>query len=96
MNTVLVVVMALLGVLSRTLIPYLQAKRDNPDISWDKKFYIPMAMSLLISALGFPLILSQLPAEIWEAASVPMYAVIYASAWGLTDMSRTGQKQVAG
>lgn len=96
MNTFLVVLMALLGVLSRTLIPYLQAKRDNPELPWDKKFYIPMLMSLIISGLGFPLVLSQLPAEIWEAASVPMYAVIYASAWGLTDMSRTGQKQVAG
>lgn len=94
MNAWLVVLVALLGVLSRTLIPYLQAKRDNPDLPWDNKFYVPLAMSLLISGLGFPLILGQLPPEVWEAASVPMYAMVYAASWGLTDISRSGQKQV--
>lgn len=95
MNTFLVVLVALLGVLSRTLIPYLQTLKENPETTWDKKFYVPMLVSLVISALGFPLILGQLPPEIWESASVAMYATVYAAAWGLTDITRTSQKQVS-
>lgn len=93
---VLVLIAALLGVLGRTLIPYLQILQEKPDTPFDRKFLLPAGISLLISLITFPLVLSQFPESVWSSIGIPGLAVVFAAAWGVNDITRSGQKRVAG
>jgi hypothetical protein len=94
-NTLLIIVFALLGVLGRTITPYLQALKDNPNTPFDRKFLIPPIVSVVIAVITLPLILSALPADAWLSNTIPGFVTVFVSAWGLTDIARAGQKVVA-
>lgn len=95
-STAIVVGMALLGVLGRTLVPYLQMLRDNPDTPFDRRFLLPAAASALLAIIGLPLILAGLPDSAWLATDVKAFVLVFVGAWGLTDMARAVQKQGGG
>lgn len=92
-NTLIVVVMALLGVLGRTLVPYFQMLKDKPDTPFDRHFLLPAAVSALMAIIGLPLILAGLPDSAWLATDVKAFVLVFVGAWGLTDMARAAQKQ---
>lgn len=92
-NTLIVVLVALLGVMGRVLVPYLQALKENPTIKFDRLFLVPAIASALIAAVGLPLILASLPDSAWLATDVKAYVLVFVGAWGLTDMGRSLQKQ---
>ena len=89
-----VIVAVLLGIAGRTVVPYLEAVRDNPETKFDRKFLIPPVVSLLILIMS-PLILSSIPAEQLQVVTVQGLAGLFAAAWGLTDIARSGQKFVS-
>lgn len=95
-NTWIVILMALLGALGRTIVPFLQALQTNPDTQFDRKFVIPAAVAAVLSIIGLPLILSGLPDSAWSAGGVKEFVLVFVAAWGLTDMARAGQKQLGG
>lgn len=90
-----VVIAVLLGIAGRTVIPYLEALRDNPETQFDRKFLIPPLVSLLIGLIMSPLVLSAIPPETLNQVGVTGLAGIFAAAWGLTDIARSGQKLVS-
>lgn len=90
-----VIIAVLLGIAGRTIVPYLEAWRDKPETPFDKKFLVPPAVSLLIGLIMSPLVLSAIPAEILNQIGVTGLAGIFAAAWGLTDIARSGQKMVS-
>jgi hypothetical protein len=82
-----------LGVLGRTLLPYLQVLRDYPDTPFDRKFLLPAVVSAIIAVIALPLILGGLPDTIWVSSTPQGYILVFVSAWGMTDITRLGQKQ---
>ena len=92
-NVTVVIVMALLGTVGRTLVPFLLVLRDKPETQFDRKFILPAVVSAVLSVIGLPLILSGLPDGAWLAADVRDFVLVFVAAWGLTDMARSGQKQ---
>jgi hypothetical protein len=94
-NTVIVVFVALLGVVARTLVPYLQTLKDNPETTFDRKFCVPAVVSVVIAVFGLPLVLSGMPETAWAAIDVKGYVLAFVAAWGFTDMARAGQKQAS-
>ena len=62
--------MAVLGALARTLVPYLETLRDNPETSFDRKFLVPPVVSCVIALVTLPLALSALPKELMESATL--------------------------
>ena len=93
-ETALALLAALLGTVARTLFPFLVVLRDNPGTKFDRQFLVPALMSFLISVVTFPMIVTQLPAELIETQNMTavIFAMIFAAAWGLTDIAREGQK----
>ena len=89
-----VIIAVLFGIAGRTVIPYLEALRDNPDTQFDRKFIVPPLVSLIIGLIMSPLVLSAIPAETLNDVTVTGLAGIFAAAWGLTDIARSGQKFV--
>jgi hypothetical protein len=55
--TWLVVICALLGILGRTIVPYLEELKKDPNIKFDRKFLIPPLVSIIIALIGSPLVL---------------------------------------
>lgn len=95
-STVIVVGMALLGVLGRTLVPYLQTLKDKPETPFDRRFLLPAIASSLMAIIGLPLILAGLPDSAWLATDVKAFVLVFVGAWGLTDIGRALQKQSGG
>ena len=95
-ETALALLAALLGTVARTLFPFLIVLRDNPGTKFDRQFLVPALMSFLISVVTFPMIVTQLPAELIETQNMTavIFSMIFAAAWGLTDIAREGQKVV--
>lgn len=91
-NTVTVVIVALLGVVGRVLVPYLQTLKENPNTPFDRQFIVPAIASALIAVVGLPLILASLPDSAWLATDIKAYALVFVGAWGLTDIGRAMQK----
>ena len=90
-----VIVAVLLGIAGRTVVPYLEAVRDNPETKFDRKFLIPPVLSLLTGLIMSPVILSSIPAEQLQVVTIQGLAGLFAAAWGLTDIARSGQKFVS-
>lgn len=90
-----IVIAVLLGIAGRTLIPYLEELRANPETKWERKFLIPPMISLVIGLLVSPLVLASIPPDQLNATTLPGLAAVFASAWGLTDIARSGQKLVS-
>lgn len=73
------------GILGRTVVPYLQTLRDEPNTQFDRKFLVPAVISLVLSLLTAPFVLGQLPSGAdWIAAFV--------FGWGANDISREAIK----
>lgn len=87
-----IVIAVLLGIAGRTVVPYLEALRDNPETTFDRKFIVPPIVSLVIGLIISPLVLSVIPPEQLQAVTLPGMAAVFASAWGMTDIVRSGQK----
>lgn len=90
----IVILAVLLGILARTVIPYLQTLRDNPDTQFDRKFLIPAVVTILIALLSSPLVFAALPQDQLNNPS-PTFTdaiLLFVAAWGMTDVARAGQK----
>jgi hypothetical protein len=90
-----VIIAVLLGISGRTIVPYLEELRDKPETPFDRKFLIPPAVSLVIGLIMSPLVLSAIPPETLNQIGITGLAGIFAAAWGLTDIARSGQKVVS-
>jgi hypothetical protein len=64
--TIVVLFVAVLGALARTLVPYLETLRDKPETPFDRKFLMPPIMSCVIALITLPLALSAMPKELLE------------------------------
>lgn len=70
-----------LGILARAALPYLLALKENPEISFDRKYLVSPAAALAIDLLVAPFVLGSLPAGLdWVAA--------FAFGWASSDISR--------
>ena len=78
----------------RTLVPYLETLRDNPETSFDRKFLVPPAVSCVIALITLPLALSALPKELMESATLSASGLVavFLAVWGATDVVRSGRK----
>jgi hypothetical protein len=93
-NTVIVVFVALLGVICRALVPFLQVLKDQPETTFDRKFVVPAIVTIVIAIFGLPLVLSGMPESAWAAIDIKGFVLVFVAAWGLTDIARAGQKQI--
>lgn len=80
-NFLVLVLACVVGITGRTLIPYLQMLRDAPDTKFDRKFLVPVAVSVLVNIFLVPFVLSTLP----EGAN---WIAAYLAGWGVTDQAR--------
>ena len=94
--TVIVLVVAALGALARTLVPFLQLLAEKPDTPFDRQFLVPPIVSCLIALITLPLALAALPKELLELPSVTAMGLVnvFLLVWGATDAARAGQKFV--
>jgi hypothetical protein len=94
----LVIGAVLLGILARTLIPFLQTLKANPETQFDRKFVLPAIVTLIIALLTSPLVFAALPqAQLNDPE--PTFAslvLLFVAAWGTTDVIREGQKLISG
>lgn len=97
-TTVVVLLIALLGALGRTLVPYLQILRDNPETPFDRKFLLPPLVSCVIALITLPLALSAVPKDLLELStlSISGLVAVFLAVWGATDVIRSGQKLLSG
>lgn len=91
----LVIIAVLLGIVGRTVVPYLEMLRENPETPFDKRFLVPAGVSVLIALITSPLVFAAIPAEQLQDVTLAGMALLFAAAWGLTDVARSGQKLVS-
>ncbi len=89
MTTVLLYVVCALGIISRTILPYLVALRDAPETKFDRKFLLPPLIGILINLLVAPFVFKTIPGS-------ADWIVAYIVGWGSTDISREALKFVGG
>src|SRR5512136_1070417 len=96
--TIVVLFVAVLGALARTLVPYLETLRDNPETPFDRKFLVPPVVSCVIALITLPLALSALPKELMESATLSTSGLVavFLAVWGATDVVRSGQIELPG
>ncbi len=87
--TIAIYLACIAGIVSRTLVPFLLAVRDDPATKFDRKFLLPAAIAVLINLLVAPFVFSALP----DGAS---WIASYIVGWGATDISRDALKAVGG
>lgn len=95
---VLVIISLLLGIIARTVLPYLQTLRDAPETKFDRAFLVPAIVTLVIAALTSPFVFVALPQDQLNNPA-PTFAdamVLFVTAWGMTDVVREGQKFISG
>lgn len=95
---VIVIIAVLLGIIARTVIPYLQTLREAPDTKFDRAFLVPAIVTLVITLLTSPLVFAALPQDQLNNPA-PTFAdatLLFVSAWGMTDVVREGQKFISG
>jgi hypothetical protein len=81
MNIVVIYIFCILGIVSRTLLPFFQTLRDEPNTKWDNKFLVPPVASLVINLMIAPFVFRELPAGAdWITA--------YIIGWGVQDICR--------
>jgi hypothetical protein len=93
-NMGLVILAVLLGILARTLIPFLQVLKDAPETKFDRAFLVPAVVTLVIALLTSPLVFAALPQEQLNnpAPTFASLVLLFVAAWGTTDVIRQGQK----
>jgi len=97
MNPVVGVVIAVsLGLVGRTLLPYLQVLKDNPETQFDRKFLVPAAVSCVVALFTLPIVLTALPQGLLSvtALDVLTLATAFVAGWGVTDIARETQKLI--
>jgi uncharacterized membrane protein YkvI len=94
----LVITAVLLGIAARTVVPFLQTLRENPEKKFDRKFVVPAVVTLLIAALTSPFVFAALPAEQLNNAAPTFTSLmlLFVAAWGTTDVIRESQKLLGG
>jgi hypothetical protein len=81
-SRVIVVYMAvLIGVIGRTIVPFLVVKAQHPELPFDKKYYVPALISIVLNVLAAPAWFSNVGAD-----TSPVVA--YLIGWGATDFAR--------
>src|SRR5512139_2676245 len=91
-----IIVAVLLGIVARTILPYLQTLRENPDTPFNRKFIVPAVITVLIALITSPLVFATIPPEQLNAApTFQSLIVLFAAGWGATDVVREGQKFVS-
>ena len=78
---------AALGIISRTLLPFLLTVKDAPDTKFDRKFLLPVLMGVFANLLLAPAVFQSLSAEAG-------WIVAYLAGYGTTDLSRDLTKLV--
>lgn len=79
-----------LGVLSRIFIPWLNARRLNPDeAQWSWRYIWPQLIGVAVVVLALPLLVPDLEA-IGQLALAPGYLV----GWGAADLGRFADKWI--
>ena len=75
------------GILSRILVPWLIARRDDPSLSWTWRYIWPQLVSFVVIVLMLPLLIANL-------ADISSYdlQVAFLVGWGAADVGRTGYK----
>ena len=76
-----------LGIVSRTLVPYLLVLKDVPGTAFDRKFLLPALIGILINLLVAPFVFHAIPGG-------ADWIVAYIIGWGATDISRDALKVV--
>jgi len=91
--TVVVLLVAALGALARTIVPYLQVLVENPDTPFDRQFLVPPIVSCVIALITLPLALGALPQELLEVPAITMTGLVavFLAVWGATDAARAGK-----
>ena len=79
------------GVLSRVFVPFLLARRDNPDLPWTWRYIWPQLITVLVIFLLLPLLIADL-----EAVSSLAPAVAYLAGWAAADVGREADKLITG
>jgi Flp pilus assembly pilin Flp len=89
-----VIVAVLLGILARTLLPFLQTLKANPETKFDRKFLLPAGIALLISIITAPFVFLAIPPDQIGnlTPNFQSLLILFAAAWGVTDGAREGQK----
>lgn len=89
-----IIIAVLLGIVARTLIPFLQTLKDNPNTKFDRAFLVPAIVTVVIGLLTSPLVFAALPADQLNnpAPTFGSLVFIFVAAWGTTDVVREGQK----
>lgn len=90
---VLVIVAVLLGIVARTVIPFLQVLKENPQTKFDRAFLVPAAVSVVIALIVSPLVFAAIPESQLNDASptIGSLVLLWVSGWGMTDVIRQGQ-----
>lgn len=90
----MIILAAVLGIVGRTILPYLQTLQAHPDTKFDRAFLVPPIVSVIIALIAAPLALSAIAPESWEIVTFQGMLGIFVAAWGATDLSRSGQKLI--
>jgi ABC-type Fe3+-siderophore transport system permease subunit len=73
-----------LGVLFRTILPYLQKLKEDPDLTFDRKYLVTLAISFVESAVTTMLLFLSLPSEILSTATSGFFVLLATFAWAYT------------
>ena len=87
MNEFLPWILLFLGIASRILVPWLIARRDDPSLSWQWRYFWPQLVSFLVIALMLPVLISNL-ATISDLELQAAYLI----GWAAADIGNTGRK----
>lgn len=76
-----------LGIISRTLVPYLIELQQHPETKFDKKYLVPPLISIVLNLVASPLVFNLVGAD-------TNLVNAYILGWGSTDILRDGLKFV--
>jgi hypothetical protein len=75
-----------LGVLSRIFLPWLAARKEDPNLSWSWVYIWPQLVTAAVIAMVLPLIV-----DLAAVADLDLPAA-YLAGWGAADVGRTADK----
>jgi hypothetical protein len=81
------------GILFRTLVPLLIEWQQNPDLHWERKYWLPPILGTLISIPAVFMGLANLHPPTGGIADV---VAAFTLAYTAQDLTRTAQKAIAG
>lgn len=75
------------GILARIVVPFLVARRETPDLSWEWKYVWPQAIGFVIIALMLPVIVPDLD----SISNLDLQAAFLVG-WAAGDIGNVGRK----